>query len=120
MRTTYSPRHRRRILFVYPRYARSFGTFERAYPLVSGCPEFYPDADIVHLGELGDAIDRVVAHLDAGTERPRAQLRFETRERLPLAEFPTPRLPRHVLALGLAGPQGGQARGTDQRRGAGE
>jgi len=151
MRTTYSPRHRRRILFVYPRYARSFGTFERAYPLfggrvrafmppqgllvvaaylpetwevrfvdensrpasadelawadalfvsgmhvqrarihriierahthgkpvvlggpsVSGCPEYYPDADIVHLGELGDAIDRVVAHLDADTERPR-------------------------------------------------
>ena len=40
-------------------------------PSVPGCPEFYPDADIVHLGELGDAIDRVVAHLDADTERPR-------------------------------------------------
>src|SRR5947207_7221116 len=36
MRTTYSPRHRRRILFVAPRYARSFGTFERAYPVFGG------------------------------------------------------------------------------------
>jgi radical SAM superfamily enzyme YgiQ (UPF0313 family) len=171
MRTAYAPRNRRRILCVYPQYSRSFGTFERAYPLfgsrvrafmppqgllvvagylpeawevrfvdensrpasaaelawadalfvsgmhvqrakiqgiverahahgkpvvlggpsVSGCPEYYPDADILHLGELGDATDRVVAHLDAHTERPRAQLRFETLERLPLADFPTPR-----------------------------
>jgi hopanoid C-2 methylase len=59
-------------------------------PSVSGCPEYYPDADIVHLGELGDATDALIRHLDADVARPPAQLRFETVERLPLAEFPRP------------------------------
>jgi radical SAM superfamily enzyme YgiQ (UPF0313 family) len=170
MRTRYSPTRPRRILCVYPRYARSFGTFQHAYsffggrvrafmppqgllvvaaylpaswpvrfadensqaataedfrwadavfvsgmhiqrpqildiiarahahdrpvivggPSVSGCPEYYPDADIVHLGELGDATDRLIEHLDLHPERPPHQLRFETAERLPLADFPTP------------------------------
>jgi radical SAM superfamily enzyme YgiQ (UPF0313 family) len=170
MRTTYLPSTRRRILCVYPVYARSFGTFQHAYPFfggrvrafmppqgllavaaylpaawevrfvdensraatdddfrwadavfvsgmhvqrarihdviarahahdrpvvlggpsVSGCPEFYPDADLVHLGELGDATDRLIEHLDHHRGRPGAPLRFETVERLPLADFPTP------------------------------
>jgi radical SAM superfamily enzyme YgiQ (UPF0313 family) len=138
MRTLYSPAHPRRILCLYPRYARSFGTFQHSYPFfgrrvrafmppqgllviaaylppswsvrfvdensraatpadfqwadavfvsgmhiqraqihdviarahahgrpvvvggpsVSGCPEYYPDADMIHVGELGDATDR--------------------------------------------------------------
>jgi radical SAM superfamily enzyme YgiQ (UPF0313 family) len=170
MRTRYSPAHRRRILCVYPRYARSFGTFQHAYPFfggrvrafmppqgllvvaaylpetwpvrfvdensetataedfrwadavfvsgmhiqqpqihdivarahaharpvivggpsVSGCPEYYPDADVVHLGELGDATDRLIEYLDRHPERPPQQLTFETIERLPLVDFPTP------------------------------
>jgi radical SAM superfamily enzyme YgiQ (UPF0313 family) len=170
MRTPYTPSHRRRVLCVYPRYARSFGTFHHAYPFfggrvrafmppqgllavaaylpeswdvrfvdensrpataddfawadvvfvsgmhiqrphihdvierahahdrpvvvggpsVSGCPEYYPTADILHLGELGDATDRLLEHLDRQRERPARQLRFETVERLPLAEFPPP------------------------------
>jgi hopanoid C-2 methylase len=170
MRTPYAPTHSRRILCVYPRYARSFGTFQHAYaffggrvrafmppqgllvvaaylpaswpvrfvdensraatpddfewadivfvsgmhiqraqihdvtarahrhgrpvvvggPSVSGCPEYYPDADILHVGELGDATDRVIEHLDRAPGRPPGQLRFETVERLPLASFPTP------------------------------
>jgi radical SAM superfamily enzyme YgiQ (UPF0313 family) len=170
MHTPYQPATRRRVLCAYPTYARSFGTFQHAYPFfggrvrafmppqgllaiaaylpeawevrfvdensrpateadlawadvvfvsgmhvqrpqiqdlirrahararpvvlggpsVSGCPEYYPDADILHLGELGDATDRLIEHLDRETGRPRAQLRFETVERLPLAEFPTP------------------------------
>ena len=170
MRTPYVPSTTRRVLCVYPEYARSFGTFQHAYqffgprvrafmppqgllavaaylpeswevrfvdensrptdadelrwadivfvsgmhvqrpsihdviarahaaglpvvlggPSVSGCPEFYPDADIVHLGELGDATDRLIAYLDEHSGRPRAQLRFETVTRLPLADFPTP------------------------------
>src|SRR5438445_824277 len=36
MRTPYVPAHVRRILCVYPRYARSFGTFQHAYPLFGG------------------------------------------------------------------------------------
>jgi radical SAM superfamily enzyme YgiQ (UPF0313 family) len=59
-------------------------------PSVSACPEFYPDADIIHLGELGDATDRLFEYLDHHTGRPRSQLRFETAARLPLADFPTP------------------------------
>jgi len=170
MRTPYSPAARRRILCVYPVYARSFGTFQHAYPFfggrvrafmppqgllavaaylpetwevrfvdenshpatgddfrwadavfvsgmhvqrprihdvitrahahgrpvvlggpsVSGCPEYYPDADILHLGELGDATDRLIEYLDHHGGRPRHQLRYETVERLPLAAFPTP------------------------------
>jgi radical SAM superfamily enzyme YgiQ (UPF0313 family) len=59
-------------------------------PSVSGCPEYYPEADILHIGELGDATDRLIAHLDADPARPPSQLRFTTVERLPLADFPTP------------------------------
>ena len=170
MRTPYVPTAARRILCVFPRYARSFGTFQRAYPLfggrirafmppqgllviasylpeswdvrfvdensrdatdhdfawadaiftsgmhvqraaiqditrrahahgkpvalggpsVSGCPEFYPDADFLHLGELGDATDRLIGHLDREPGRPCRQVRFETIERLPLSRFPMP------------------------------
>src|SRR5690349_8569029 len=170
MRTAYAPSNERRILCVYPRYARSFGTFQHAYgffggrvrafmppqgllvaaaympeswtvrvidensraatpadfqwadvifvsgmhiqreqihdiiarahrhgravalggPSVSGCPEYYPDADFIHVGELGDATDRLIEQLDRDPARPAAQQRFETGERLPLASFPTP------------------------------
>ncbi|MEY2977254.1 MAG: hypothetical protein RLZZ435_1393 [Cyanobacteriota bacterium] len=168
-RTPYQPRNSRRILCVFPKYSRSFGTFHHAYPLmgrvkafmppqgilvvaaylpeswevrfidenkqtvkgsdfqwadavivsgmhiqrprinaineqahhygkvtivggpsVSGCPEYYPDFDIVHLGELGDATDAMIAHIDETVERPAQQIRFETQERLPLDEFPIP------------------------------
>jgi radical SAM superfamily enzyme YgiQ (UPF0313 family) len=168
-RTPYLPQNKRRILCVFPKYSRSFGTFHHAYPLmgrvkafmppqgilvvaaylpeqwdvrfidenkreaqstdyrwadavivsgmhiqrerinhindlahqagkvtivggpsVSGCPEYYPDFDIVHLGELGDATDAMIAHIDQTVARPPSQIRFETQERLPLDEFPTP------------------------------
>jgi radical SAM superfamily enzyme YgiQ (UPF0313 family) len=59
-------------------------------PSVSGCPEYYPDADFLHLGELGDATDRLIAHLDCDAGRPASPVRLETVDRLPLAEFPTP------------------------------
>src|SRR3954462_3025017 len=36
MRTPYSPTHPRRILCVYPRYARSFGTCPHAYEFFGG------------------------------------------------------------------------------------
>ncbi|MEW5858279.1 MAG: B12-binding domain-containing radical SAM protein [Cyanobacteriota bacterium] len=168
-RTCYVPQNHRRILCIFPRYSRSFGTFHHAYPLrpkvrafmppqgilvvasylpkewdvrfvdenvrsatkadyqwadvvivsgmhiqrpqinqineiahragkitvvggpsVSGCPEYYPEFDILHLGELGDATDQMIEYLDQHHERPPQQIRFETKERLPLSEFPIP------------------------------
>jgi radical SAM superfamily enzyme YgiQ (UPF0313 family) len=59
-------------------------------PSVSSCPEDYPDADLLHVGELGDATDRVIEWLDGHRGRPRHQLRFETAERMPLGDFPLP------------------------------
>jgi radical SAM superfamily enzyme YgiQ (UPF0313 family) len=167
--TRYVPQNKRRVLCIFPKYSRSFGTFHHAFPLtrnvrafmppqgllivaaylpaewevrfidenvrsatqadyrwadvviasgmhiqrpqinqinelahrlnkitivggpsVSGCPEYYPDFDILHLGELGDATDQMIAYLDRTIARPAQQLRFETQERLPLSEFPTP------------------------------
>ncbi|MCX7594696.1 MAG: B12-binding domain-containing radical SAM protein [Fischerella sp.] len=175
-RTRYVPLHHRRILCIFPKYTRSFGTFHHAYPLmgrvrafmppqgilvvasylpqqwevrfidenvqsatradyqwadvvivsgmhiqrsqiheinrlahaegkitvvggpsVSGCPEYYPEFDILHLGELGDATDRLIEYLDCHLERPQQQIRFETKERLPLSEFPIPAY--HLLNL---------------------
>jgi radical SAM superfamily enzyme YgiQ (UPF0313 family) len=58
-------------------------------PSVSSAPEMYPDFDYLHIGELGDGTDRLVARLDEGGVPP-AQLRFQSKERLPLSEFPIP------------------------------
>jgi len=72
-------------------------------PSVSGCPEYYPDFDILHVGELGDATDELIQHLDTSVERPQQQMRFTTNERLPLEEFPLPayellNLNKHFIA----------------------
>ncbi|WP_013324004.1 B12-binding domain-containing radical SAM protein [Gloeothece verrucosa] len=175
-KTRYIPQTKRRILCIFPKYSRSFGTFHHAYPLmgnvrgfmppqgilvvaaylpsqwevrfidenitlakkkdyqwadvvivsgmhiqrpqinrinqlahaegkitviggpsVSGCPEYYPDFDLLHIGELGDATDEMIKYIDRHHQRPAAQIRFETRERLPLHEFPIPAY--HLLKL---------------------
>jgi radical SAM superfamily enzyme YgiQ (UPF0313 family) len=172
----YLPCNQRRVLCVFPKYSRSFGTFHHAYPLmgrvrafmppqgilvvaaylpqewevrfvdeniqpakpsdyqwadavivsgmhiqrpqinqindlahrygkitvvggpsVSGCPEYYPEFDLIHIGELGDATERMIEWIDLHTERPAQQVRFETQERLPLNEFPIPAY--HLLNL---------------------
>jgi radical SAM superfamily enzyme YgiQ (UPF0313 family) len=59
-------------------------------PSVSSSPETYPDADILHLGEMGDATQALFAHLTRDCRRPERQMRFETKERTPLADFPVP------------------------------
>jgi radical SAM superfamily enzyme YgiQ (UPF0313 family) len=59
-------------------------------PSVSACPEYYPDFDLLHLGELGDATDDLIEYLDGHSDRPAQQIRFQTRERLPLDRFPIP------------------------------
>ena len=57
---------------------------------VSGAPELYPEFDYLHIGEIGDGTDRLIACLDAGVAAPPAQVQFETKERLPLCDFPVP------------------------------
>jgi radical SAM superfamily enzyme YgiQ (UPF0313 family) len=69
---------------------------------VSGAPELYPAYDYLHIGEIGDATDRLIARLDDSVAAPAAQQRFETNERLPLSDFPLPaydliRLNRYLI-----------------------
>lgn len=59
-------------------------------PSVSGCPEWYPDIDILHVGELGDATDAVVERIEHGISRPAEQEIHATVERHDLAQFPLP------------------------------
>ena len=59
-------------------------------PSVSARPEAYDDFDVLHVGELGDATDELVALLDRDVERPERQIVLRTQERLALADFPRP------------------------------
>lgn len=73
------------------RRAHSFGKVTAlGGPSVSGCAEYYPEFDYVHIGELGDATDALIQVLELSVTRPHEQVRFETKERVPLADFPTP------------------------------
>lgn len=163
------PSRTRRVLLVFPRYAKSFGTFDHAYPLmgdvrgfmppqgilviasllpdswevrfmdeniseamradfdwadvvfcsgmhiqkaeiqsilgraraagkvtalggpsVSSAPEWYPEADYLHCGEVGDATLELFRTLDRSIERPVRQTVFRTVDRLPMEEMPSP------------------------------
>jgi hopanoid C-2 methylase len=69
---------------------------------VSGAPEFYPEFDYLHIGEVGDATDRLIAMLDESIALPTTQIRLGTQERVPLADFPLPaydlvRLDRYLI-----------------------
>jgi radical SAM superfamily enzyme YgiQ (UPF0313 family) len=66
-------------------------------PSVSAAPELYPTYDYLHVGEMGDATDELIAQLDATTEPPERQMRFSTAQRLPLPEFPLPAY--HLLSF---------------------
>ena len=59
-------------------------------PSVSADPDKYPEFDYLHLGEIGDATDRLIECLDASIAPPRAQVRLTTQRRLPLEDFPLP------------------------------
>jgi radical SAM superfamily enzyme YgiQ (UPF0313 family) len=72
-------------------------------PSVTAAPEEYPDYDYLHIGELGDATDALIGRLDESCEPPPVQSRFETRDRLPLADFPLPAYERVRLDQYLLG-----------------
>lgn len=59
-------------------------------PAVSASPMSYPEFDYLHIGELGDATDQLLARLDRTISSPAIQMRFETKKRLPITDFPIP------------------------------
>src|SRR5436305_9521071 len=59
-------------------------------PSVSACPEYYPSFDYLHVGELGDATNDLIARLARDPSRPEAQVMLKTADRLAMTEFPIP------------------------------
>jgi radical SAM superfamily enzyme YgiQ (UPF0313 family) len=59
-------------------------------PSVSASPEYYPEFDYLHVGELGDATDALFERLAGDCSRPPAQVVLKTNERRPLTAFPPP------------------------------
>ena len=72
-------------------------------PSASGASEWYGAFDYLHVGEMGDATDRLIQALDSSVQPPAAQVIFETKERLPLANFPVPAYERVPLKRYLIG-----------------
>lgn len=67
-------------------------------PSVSGCPEYYPEVDLLHIGELGDATDALFERLDRDVSRPARQEQLRTEVRLPLTDYPIPAYRRINIA----------------------
>ena len=59
-------------------------------PSVSACPDYYPSFDYLHVGELGDATNDLIARLARDPSRPEQQVVLKTADRLPMTEFPLP------------------------------
>ena len=57
-------------------------------PVGFRAPEMYPEIDYLHIGEIGDATDALIARLDASVAPPPAQIALKTEERLPLDRLP--------------------------------
>ncbi len=57
---------------------------------VSACPEYYPAFDYLHVGEMGDATDELIARLARDPSRPARQIVLTTRTRRELTDFPLP------------------------------
>jgi radical SAM superfamily enzyme YgiQ (UPF0313 family) len=72
-------------------------------PSVSSAPEYYPDCDLLHCGEVGDATVRLFQQLDETIDLPEKQILFRTVDRLPMAQFPTPAYDRVNLRQYLLG-----------------
>ena len=59
-------------------------------PSASSAPEWYRAADIIHVGEVGDATLNLFELIDKDPGRPQKQVTFTTSQRLPMTEFPPP------------------------------
>src|SRR3977135_810861 len=59
-------------------------------PSVSACPDYYPSFDYLHVGELGDATNELIALLARDPSRPEGQVVLKPADRLAMTEFPIP------------------------------
>ena len=59
-------------------------------PSVSACPDYYPSFDYLHVGELGDATNELIARLADDPSRPESQVVLKTADRLDMSQFPIP------------------------------
>jgi hopanoid C-2 methylase len=59
-------------------------------PSVSACPDYYPSFDYLHVGELGDATDELIARLARDPSRPPQPVVLKTLDRLDMTSFPLP------------------------------
>jgi radical SAM superfamily enzyme YgiQ (UPF0313 family) len=59
-------------------------------PSVSSCPDYYPSFDYLHVGELGDATNDLIARLARDPSRPEQQVVLKTTDRLDMTSFPLP------------------------------
>ncbi|HXO71271.1 MAG TPA: B12-binding domain-containing radical SAM protein, partial [Bradyrhizobium sp.] len=57
---------------------------------VSACPDYYPSFDYLHVGELGDATDELLARLARDPSRPPEQVVLKTADRVAMTDFPIP------------------------------
>src|SRR6516225_11041441 len=57
---------------------------------VSACPDYYPSFDYLHVGELGDATDELIARLSSDPSRPAEQVVLKTVDRVAMSDFPIP------------------------------
>src|ERR1700749_3312482 len=55
-------------------------------PSVSACPDYYPSFDYLHVGELGDATNELLARLARDCSRPAEQIVFKTADRIAMSE----------------------------------
>jgi len=59
-------------------------------PSVSACPDYYPSFDYLHVGELGDATNDLIARLAHDPSRPEQQVVLKTVDRVAMTDFPIP------------------------------
>jgi radical SAM superfamily enzyme YgiQ (UPF0313 family) len=59
-------------------------------PSVSACPDYYPSFDYLHIGELGDATNELIARLASDPSRPAQQVVLKTDKRVDMTDFPIP------------------------------
>src|ERR1700723_177474 len=59
-------------------------------PSVSACPDYYPSFDYLHVGELGDATNDLIARIARDPSRPEQQVVLKTADRLDMTKFPIP------------------------------